>query len=304
MTSGRRAIYAAIVGNFAIAVVKFVAAGISGSAAMLSEGIHSLVDTGNGGLLLLGIKRSGRPPSSLHPFGYGKEVYFYTLIVAILIFGIGGGISIYEGILHVLHPAALGNPTLSYLVLGIALVFEATVWIVALHEFRRVKGRKSFWNEVRTSKDPTTFTVLFEDSAALAGLLVALIGIFIAHNYDAPVFDGLASIGIGLILCAVATLLIVESKGLLLGESMDPAVRESVLEATRRDPDVHQVARMMSMHLGPNEVIVNLDVEFSGHMAPADLALAVRRLEKALTADHPEIKYLTIEVASPEHDAP
>lgn len=298
MASGKRAIYAAIIGNFAIAVIKFVAAGISGSAAMLSEGIHSLVDTGNGGLLLLGIKRSGREPTSLHPFGYGKEVYFYSLIVAILIFGVGGGISIYEGILHSLHPAELGNPTLSYVVLGIAIVFEATVWIVALREFQRVKGRRSFWDEVRASKDPTTFTVLFEDTAALAGLVVALVGIFVAHTYNLPIFDGIASIGIGVILCAVATLLIIESKGLLLGESVDPIVRESVLEAARRDPDVIRVARMMSMHLGPHEVMVNLDVEFRSELAPADLALTVRRLEETLNKDHPEIRYLTIEASN------
>lgn len=295
MASGKRAVYAAIIGNFAIAVLKFVAAGISGSSAMLSEGIHSLVDTGNGGLLLLGMKRSRRPPTPQHPFGYGKSVYFYTLIVAVLIFGVGGGISIYEGILHVVHPVEMGDPTLSYIVLGLAIIFEASVFLIALHEFRRVKGRKSFWKEVRSSKDPTTFTVLFEDSAALAGLVVALVGIFVGHALEMPVFDGLASIFIGLILCGVATILIIESKGLLLGESVDPAIRESVLSVIAQDPDVLQVARMMSMHVGPDEVLLNIDIHFRRDMQSGEVVHVVKRIEKAVSDQHPEIKYLTIE---------
>ena len=295
MASGKRAVYAAIIGNFCIAVIKFIAAGLSGSSAMLSEGIHSLVDTGNGGLLLLGMKRSLRPPTSQHPFGYGKEVYFYTLIVAVLIFGVGGGISIYEGILHVLHPVELSDPTVNYIVLGIAIVFEASVFLVALREFRKVKGRKGFWEEVKSSKDPTTFTVLFEDTAALAGLVVAMIGIFIGHALEMPVFDGLASICIGLILCGVASLLIVESKGLLLGESVDPDVRESVKEVTGRDPDVMHVVRMMSMHVGPDDVLVNLDLNFRSGLSGMEIQQVIKRIEKALSEKHPEIKYLTIE---------
>lgn len=295
MASGKRAVYAAIVGNFAIAVLKFIAAGISGSSAMLSEGIHSLVDTGNGGLLLLGMKRSRRPPTPEHPFGYGKAVYFYTLIVAVLIFGVGGGISIYEGILHVLHPVEMGDPTLSYIVLGIAIIFEGSVFLVALHEFRRLKGRKPFWEEVRSSKDPVTFTVLFEDSAALAGLVVALVGIFVGHTLEMPVFDGIASICIGAILCGVASVLIVESKGLLLGESVDPVLRESVLAVVSEDPDVLQIVRMMSMHVGPDEVLLNLDLHFRRDMPSADIVQVIERIEKDVSDQHPEIKYLTIE---------
>lgn len=298
MASGKKAVYAAIVGNFLIAVTKFVAAGISGSSAMLAEGIHSLVDTGNGGLLLLGMNRSRRRPTRQHPFGYGKDVYFYTLIVAILIFGVGGGISIYEGILHVLHPSEMGDPTLSYIVLSIAVVFEASVWIVAWREFRAISRGRGLWAEIKSSKDPTTFTVLFEDTAALIGLVFALTGIFLAQTLEMPVLDGVASICIGLLLCVVASLLIVESKGLLIGESVDPEVRESVLRLTRSDPAVVEVVRMMSMHMGPDDVILNLDLEFRDSLTVSDIEEAVDRLDAALRKEHPELRYVTIEAGT------
>ena len=297
MASGKRAVYAAIIGNFMIAVMKFIGAGISGSAAMLAEGIHSLVDTGNGGLLLLGMSRSRRPPTRQHPFGYGKEVYFYTLVVAILIFGVGGGISIYEGILHVQHPAEMGDATLSYIVLGLAILFEGFVWMVAFKEFQQVKTKDSIWEEIRSSKDPITFTVLFEDTAALAGLVVALTGIYLSRALEMPVLDGVASIVIGSILCGVASLLIIESKGLLLGESVDPAVRDSVHEITARDPDVLRVARMMSMHLGPHDVLVNLEIRFRPGLSLSELETSARRIEQAVREEHPDIKHVSIEIA-------
>ena len=297
MASGKRAVYAAIIGNYMIAVMKFIGAGISGSAAMLAEGIHSLVDTGNGGLLLLGMSRSRRPPTRQHPFGYGKEVYFYTLVVAILIFGVGGGISIYEGILHVQHPAEMGDATLSYIVLGLAILFEGFVWMVAFKEFQQVKTKDSIWEEIRSSKDPITFTVLFEDTAALAGLVVALTGIYLSRALEMPVLDGVASIVIGSILCGVASLLIIESKGLLLGESVDPAVRDSVHEITARDPDVLRVARMMSMHLGPHDVLVNLEIRFRPGLSLSELETSARRIEQAVREEHPDIKHVSIEIA-------
>ncbi|MGI9175019.1 MAG: cation diffusion facilitator family transporter, partial [Rhodothermales bacterium] len=217
MASSKKAIYAAIVGNFAIAITKFIAAGISGSSAMLTEGIHSLVDTGNGGLLLFGLHRSRRPADEQHPFGYGKEVYFWTLMVAVLIFGLGGGISIYEGIQHMLHPEPIGDPTLSYIVLALAIVFEGIVWFIAWREFNRLRGDVSSWRFIRATKDPTLFAVLFEDTAALLGLVVALVGIFLSRQLEMPILDGAASVVIGVILCVTATLLLKESKGLLVG---------------------------------------------------------------------------------------
>src|SRR5215212_1032730 len=191
-------------GNFAIAVTKFVAAGVTGSSAMLSEGVHSLVDTGNGLLLLWGIRAASKPADDRHPFGRGKELYFWTLIVAVLIFGIGGGISIYEGLKHIQHPEVVKNPAINYVVLAFAFVFEGAAWFIAFREFRKLKGRRSYIQAVRESKDPTTFTVLFEDSAALLGLVVAFLGVFLGHALGVPELDGVASVVIGVILCVVA----------------------------------------------------------------------------------------------------
>ena len=196
-SESKLAIYAALLGNLAIAVMKFATAAITGSSAMLSEGIHSLVDTGNAGLLLLGIRLSKKPADAAHPFGYGKELYFWSLVVAFLIFGVGGGISIYEGILHVAHPSPLEDPTWSYVVLALAAVFETIVLVIAVKHFLAVKGDQSAWQAIRTSKNPTDFVVLFEDAAALSGLVVAFVGIWLAHYLDDPVFDGVASIAIG-----------------------------------------------------------------------------------------------------------
>jgi cation diffusion facilitator family transporter len=204
--SSKRAVYAAIAGNLAIAITKFIAAFITGSSAMLSEGIHSVVDTGNGLLLLFGIRKARKPADISHPFGHGKELYFWTLIVAILIFAVGGGMSVYEGISHINHPAQLRDPLWNYLVLGSALIFEGLSWGIALKEFRKTQGRMSMWKAVRASKDPTTFTVLFEDSAAMLGLLVAFLGVFFSHRLNNTYLDGVASIIIGVILGVVAVL--------------------------------------------------------------------------------------------------
>lgn len=298
MASSKKAIYAAIVGNFAIAVTKFIAAGISGSSAMFAEGIHSLVDTGNGGLLLLGIKRSKRPPDESHPYGYGKVVYFYTLIVAVLIFGLGGGVSLYEGIKHTLHPAKLGDPTMSYIVLALAILFEAAVWWVAWKEFKKLRGDASNWSYIRGSKDPTVFAVLFEDSAALAGLVAALIGIYLSHKLDMPILDGIASIVIGLILCLVASVLLYESKGLLIGEGTHPETVAAIRAMTRDDPAVQRVVRALTMHMGPEQVLLNLEVDFNKDLSGTEVELAVDRLEQRIRTAHPEVKHIFIEAES------
>ena len=222
--SSKFVIYAAIGANLAIAIMKFVAAALTGSSAMVSEGIHSLVDTGNGGLLLFGIHKSKQPADATHPFGYGKELYFWSLIVAVLIFGVGGGISIYEGIAHLLHPRPLEDPFWSYLVLGFAAVFEGLVFVIAFRAFQALKGEdESIWQAIKSSKDPTTFTVLFEDAAAMLGLIFAFVGIFLAYQFENPYLDGVASVCIGLLLAAVAVVLAYESKGLLVGEGTGPA---------------------------------------------------------------------------------
>jgi cation diffusion facilitator family transporter len=291
----KKVIFAAIAGNLAIAVTKFIAAAITGSAAMLSEGIHSLVDTGNGLLLLWGIRQSQKPADDEHPFGRGKELYFWTLIVAVLIFAVGGGISLYEGIIHLQHPAPLGDPTVSYIVLALAMVFEGWAWSVAFREFRQVKGEVGYWRAVRASKDPTTFTVLFEDTAAMLGLLVALIGISLGHALGVAWLDALASVVIGVILCVVAVFLAWESKGLLIGEGVDPATRASINRIVAADPDIKRLVRALSMHLGPSDVLLTLEVEFRPDLSAAQTPAAIDRLDRAIRAAHPEVRHLFVE---------
>ncbi len=292
------AIYAAIAGNAAIAIMKFTAAAFTGSSAMLSEGIHSVVDTGNGGLLLYGLKQSKQRPDAAHPFGYGKELYFWSLIVAVLIFGVGGGISIYEGILHILHPNALEDPFWNYVVLGGAIVFEGFSFTVAFRAFFREKGDEPLWQAIKTSKDPTTFTVLFEDTAALLGLIVALIGIFLAHLLNNPQLDGAASVFIGLILTAVAGFLIYESKGLLIGEAADLKTIAGIRKLAKADPVVGKIKDPLTMHFGPETILLALGIDFDDSQSAAKREEAVDRLKQGIRLEYPFIKYLYIEADS------
>lgn len=296
--TSKSAVYAAIAGNLAIAVTKFIAASVTGSSAMLSEGIHSLVDTGNGLLLLLGIRRSRKPPDPDHPFGHGKELYFWTLIVAILIFAVGGGMSVFEGIVHLRHPSELNDPTWNYVVLALAAAFEGFTWSVAYRELRKTRGQRNLWEAFRASKDPTTFTVLVEDSAAMLGLLVAFLGVYFGHQFHNPYLDGAASIVIGIILGVVAIALSHESKGLLVGESADPEVLASIRALAEADPAVERIGPPLTMHLGPHEVLLNLDIQFRKGMSAAEVEAAVDRLEKAIRAKHPEVKRIFIEAES------
>jgi cation diffusion facilitator family transporter len=291
----KRAIFAALGANLAIAASKFVAAAFTGSSAMLSEGIHSIVDTGNQGLLLLGMRRSRRPADAVHPFGYGKELYFWTLIVAILIFAVGGGMSFYEGIAHLRHPRPMTDATWNYAVLGAAMVFEGFSWTVALRELLAQRGEKSIWGAIHTSKDPTLFTVLLEDTAALLGLVVALVGIYLGHRLENPYLDGGASIVIGLILAAVAVLLAYESKGLLIGEGADPAIRRSIRSLVAADRDVEEALPPLTMHFGPHEILLALNVRFHADLPASKVATAVDRLEERIRAAHPDIRRIFVE---------
>lgn len=292
------AILAAIAGNLALAATKFAAAAFTGSSAMLSEAIHSSVDTGNGVLLLVGIRLSRRPADDDHPFGHGLDLYFWTLIVAISIFGIGGGVSVYEGILHVLNPEPLTEVAWNYVVLGCGVVFEGVSWLFALRGFAAAKGRRGVWETIRDTKDPTLFAVLLEDSAALLGLLVAFLGIFFGRLLDNPHLDGAASITIGLILMAVAWILALESRKLLLGESADPEVVDSIHEIVVGDPAVERARRPLTMHLGPHEVLVNLDVQFRKTLTADEIEQAVDRLETAIRRRHPDVARIFVEVES------
>ncbi len=295
MAESKKAVYGAIAANSVIAVMKFIVAGFTGSSAMLSEGIHSIVDTGNGVLLLVGMHRSQRQATAQHPFGYGKELYFWSLIVAVLIFGVGGGVSAYEGVLHMLHPAPLSDPMWSYVVLGLAAVFEGASFVVALKQFNKEKGSTPFWRAIRRSKDPTTYTVLAEDAAALAGLAAAALGVYASHRFDMPVLDGAASVVIGVLLASVAVLLIREARGLLIGEGVSAETASAIREIARKDPHVRDAASPLSMYIGADEVLLTLDVQFVPESTANDVAAAVSRIEQDIRTRFPKIKRIYIE---------
>jgi cation diffusion facilitator family transporter len=301
MAESRVAVYGAIAANVAIAATKFAVAGVTGSSAMLSEAIHSLVDTGNDILLLVGMVRSRRPATPEHPFGHGKELYFWSLIVGVLIFGVGGGISFYEGVLHVRDGPPLTDPFRNYVVLAAAAVFESASFVVAWRQFARERGRTPFWRALRTSKDPTTFTVVAEDAAALAGLAIAALGVFLSHELDLPELDGMASMLIGLLLALVAVLLIRESRGLLVGEGIKPETARAIQDVLRGEAGVTEVGPVLSMYIGPEEALVAVEVRFAPDTPTSEAAEAVRRAQDAIRERFPKLKRIYIDV--PEEPA-
>lgn len=296
--SSRKVIYAALAGNGLIALTKFGAAVLTGSSAMFSEAIHSLVDTGNQLLLLHGLRRAGRPPDKQHPFGYGMELYFWTFVVAILIFAVGAGVSIYEGVLKIMHPHPVTDAYVNYIVLSVAMVFEAGAWWIAFKEFNRTRGKQGLLTAVRRSKDPTVFTVLFEDSAAMLGLIVAFLGIGLGQALDLPVLDGGGSIVIGLILAVTAGLLAYESKGLLIGESAQREVIDGIENIIDEQPGILRLNEMLTMHLGPNDVLLNLSVDFSDSYSSTQVEDAISTMERAIKSNYPEITRVFIEAQS------
>jgi cation diffusion facilitator family transporter len=288
------ALYGAIAANVAIAVTKFVVAGITGSAAMLSEGIHSAVDTGNGVLLLVGTRLSERPATEEHPFGHGKELYFWSLIVAVLIFGIGGGVSFYEGVMHVRRPQALEDPMWNYIVLGAAACFEGTSFAIALRQFLKQASGRPFWAALHGSKDPTTYTVVAEDFAALLGLAVAAAGVYASHRLNLPQLDGVASIVIGLLLAGVAVLLVRESRGLLIGEGIRPATAAEIRSLALRQPGVVAVGPPRSMYIGRDEVLLTLDLEFHGDTPVDGVTRAIAEIEREVRSRFPVIRRIYV----------
>jgi cation diffusion facilitator family transporter len=288
-------IYAALLGNLAIAVTKFIAAWITGSSAMFSEGIHSLVDTGNQALLLYGLYRARRPPDERFPFGYGKEIYFWSFVVAILIFAVGSGVSFYEGAHRLAAPEPITRPEVNFIVLGLAILFEGAAWWLALREFKRVKGPWGYLEAVQRGKDPSLFVVLFEDSAALLGLFTALIAVALATATGDTFWDGLASIIIGLILGATAVWLALETKGLLIGESANRRVVEGIRRLTQRHPQIRHVNEVLTMHVGPEFVLVNLSVEFQDQIRTGDIERTIARLDTEIKRKFPEVKRVFIE---------
>ncbi len=298
MANSKLAIYGAIAANVAIAVTKLAVAGITGSSAMLSEGIHSSVDTFNGLLLLVGIRRSLRPATPEHPFGHGKELYFWGLIVAVLIFGLGGGVSFYEGVQHIRHPEPLHDPTWNFVVLGVAAVFEGISFTIALRQFLKQAGAEPFWQAIHTSKDPTTYTVLAEDAAALAGLAIAALGIGLAHRYDLPVLDGVASLMIGVLLAVVAIFLTWQSRDLLIGEGVRPETARAIRRMALAVPRVRDVGRVLSMYMGPDDALVTMDLDFDEGTDAAEAAMAIAEVERRVREQFPMIRRLFIEAGS------
>ncbi|ANF80958.1 cation transporter [Acinetobacter sp. NCu2D-2] len=292
--SNKIVVYAALFGNLAIALVKFVAAYITNSSAMLSEAIHSVVDTLNEILLLYGMKKSQQPADTTHPFGYGRELYFWAFIVALMVFALGAIVSIYQGVQHILQPEKMQNPMINYLVLGFAIICEGISWFVALKTFRRLKGNLGYFEAFRRSKDPTTFTVLFEDTAALIGLFIAFIGIFLAHQLNMPELDGVASILIGVILAVSAFLLARETKGLLLGETADPKLRENVLHIAGHDSAVLNANGVLTEQIGAHQVIASLSLEFKDNLTSDEIEACVNRIEAEIRKMHPEIVALFV----------
>lgn len=294
----KKVIYAALIGNGLIAISKFFAAAFTGSSAMLSEGIHSVVDTGNQVLLLYGIKVSGKAPDEKHPFGYGMELYFWTFVVAIVIFAIGAGISFYEGIKHLAHPEPIKNPSWNYGVLALGMIFEGFAWTVAYKEFNKMRGDTPIFQAVRNSKDPTVFTVLFEDSAAMLGLVVAMVGVAGSHLFGLHQMDALASIGIGIILAGVAILLAIESKGLLIGEGADPEVVSGIRNLIDQDSRIKNINELLTMHLGPNEILVNVSIDFIDGLPAEEVEAAISTFEKAIKSNYASVRRVFIEAQS------
>ena len=297
-TSSKKVIIAALAGNSLISVTKFSAALFTGSSAMLSEGVHSLVDTGNQILLLYGLKRAQKPADDQFPFGHGKEIYFWSFVVAILIFAMGAGISIYEGIAHIINPEPVKNVYINYLVLVIALIFEGAAWHFAFTEFTRAKGKWGYIEAIQRSKDPSIFMVLFEDSAAIIGLLIAFFGILLGQITGNPHYDGIASIMIGLILGGTAIWLAYETKGLLIGESADPEIISGIRQCALSHSIVEHVNEVLTMHMGPDFVLVTLSLDFSNSTLGGKIEETIANIDQQLKTKFPVIKRIFIEAES------
>ena len=294
MADSKNSIYAAIAANVGIAIAKGVGFAFTGSSAMLSEAIHSLVDCGNGGLLLMGLKRSEQPADEMHPFGYGKELYFWSLIVAVLVFVLGGGVSAWEGVEHVLHPIPPERAVWNYTILGISLLLEGWSLLVSVKQFRG-SHPGPMWPAIRASKDPSSFAVLFEDSAAVAGLLVAMVGVWLSNTMGWHWADGTASIVIGLILMVVALLLIRECRALLVGEGADRDTLKAIRAIVSADPDVEMAGLPLTMYFGPHHALLNMNVQFRGSLMGPGVDLAIDRIETAIRTRCPDIQQIYLE---------
>ena len=298
MASTKTAIYTALGANLIIALTKFIAASVTGSSAMVSEGIHSLVDTLNEVLLLLGLKRSQKPADMKRPFGYGRELYFWSYVVSILIFAVGGGVSFYEGLSHISNPEPIENPQWNYIVLGIAFMLDGYSLLTALRAFNAQRGSQPFWSAVRDSKDPATFVVLFEDGSDVLGLIIAFFGVFLGHQLNNPYLDGAASILIGCLLTAVSILLAHESRSLLMGEAADPAIVQQTIALTEADPVVIKAAQTLTFQMGPNDIVLIQRIVFTPELTDSEMIQGIARIRKTIQTAEPSIRQVYIEPVS------
>ncbi len=295
MAKNNKSIYSALAANILIAVTKFIAGGISNSSSMISEGIHSMVDTVNQLLLLYGLKQSHKAADSQRPFGYGKELYFWSFIVSILIFGLGGGISIYEGIQHIIHPEPLQDPTWNYVVLGFSMLLEGWSFVVAVREFNSVRNGLSWWDAIVKSKDPSSFLVLFEDGAAVLGLLIVLGFMLVGHHFDIDYLDGIASVLVGLLLVLVSAILARESRSLLMGEGITQETKDKIKLLAEQDAAVLSVPDILSTYQSPEEVLLMLICVFRPDLHTEDITDSISRVRDAVKVAFPFAKFVFIQ---------
>jgi cation diffusion facilitator family transporter len=295
-----RVVNAALLGNFLVALTKIAAALVTGSSAMMSEAVHSTVDTGNELLLLYGLRQAARPPDADHPFGHGREIYFWSFIVALLFFALGSVVSVYQGLHHIRSPAAIVKPVVNFIVLGLALVFEGASWWVAFRQFRATKGDVGYLEAVRRSKDPTTFIVLAEDTGAVLGIVIALAGTIAAQVLARPALDGMASVGIGLLLGLIAVVLARETKGLLIGEPANSELVSSICAMASAEPGIQRSNGLFTVHMGPRQVVAALSVDFKDTLSALEVERIVASLEDRVRKAHPEVVSLLIKPQKPE----
>lgn len=295
MAKSRKSIYSALIANVLIAVTKFLAGSYTNSSSMIAEGIHSIVDTINEVLLLYGLNRSKKPPDKFRPFGYGKELYFWSFIVAILIFSLGGGLSIYQGILHIKNTEQLRDPTWNYIVIGLSIIFEGTSLVIAAKEFNKTRGNLSFWKAIVESKDPSSFLVLFEDSASVLGLIIVFIMMQCSHAFDMPFLDGVASILVGCLLIFASLILARESRSLLMGEGIAPETQKEIKELVEKDETVIGVVSILSTYESPEEVLLMIIVNFKDNLDTEDITDAISRIRAVIKNRFALIEFIIIQ---------
>ncbi|WP_316810882.1 cation diffusion facilitator family transporter [Pedobacter heparinus] len=295
MANNQKSIYSALAANLLIAITKFIAGAFTNSSSMISEGIHSTVDTTNQLLLLYGLKRSKKPADQYHPFGYGKELYFWSFVVSILIFGLGGALSIYQGIAHIREPELMKDPGWNYVVLILSLIFEGTSLFIAVKEFNKTRNGVGWWDAIIKSKDPSSFLVVFEDGAAVAGLIIVMILMGISHELQIPELDGLASVIVGLLLVFVSFILARESRSLLMGEGIAPETRQKIAQLAEKDAAVLKVKNILSTYQSPEEIVLMLIIDFEDHLDTEEITGAIERIRESIKKEFQLVHFVLIQ---------